>query len=203
VAAVKVHADNLRTAINDAERAESQQRLDAGVRRLERAIAQLLALSRAEPGAAPQLREPVDMQPLLVRALDDAAALAQDRGIAISVDATPAVVSGDAAALVGLVRNLLDNAVRYTPASGRVHVTLATGDGAVKLAVEDSGPGIPPEARERVFERFHRELGTGVEGSGLGLSIVAQVLAAHGGRITLDASPRLGGLRASVSLPVG
>jgi two-component system sensor histidine kinase QseC len=201
VAAVKVHADNLRTAINDAERAESQQRLDAGVRRMERAIAQLLALSRVEPGAAPRLREPVDLASLLARELDDAAALASERGITLTADAGPAVVSGDAAALVGLVRNLLDNAVRYTPAEGRVHVTLASADGEARLTVEDSGPGIAPEARLRVFERFHRELGTGVEGSGLGLSIVSQVLAAHDGRITLDASPRLGGLRARVVLP--
>jgi two-component system sensor histidine kinase QseC len=203
VAAVKVHADNLRTAINDAERAESQQRLDAGVRRMERAIAQLLALSRVEPGVAPRLREPVDLASLLARELEDAAALARDRGIGITVDAGPAAVSGDAAALVGLVRNLLDNAVRYTPAEGQVHVTLASVEGEARLTVEDSGPGIAPEARLRVFERFHRELGTGVEGSGLGLSIVSQVLAAHDGRITLDASPRLGGLRASVVLPAG
>jgi two-component system sensor histidine kinase QseC len=203
VAAVKVHADNLRTAINDAERAESQQRLDAGVRRMERAIAQLLALSRVEPGAAPHLREPVDLASLLARELDDAAALARDRGITLTVDVAPVVVSGDPDALVGLVRNLLDNAVRYTPAEGRVHVTLASADGEARLTVEDSGPGIAPEARLRVFERFHRELGTGVEGSGLGLSIVSQVLAAHEGRIALDASPRLGGLRAGVVLPAG
>jgi two-component system sensor histidine kinase QseC len=201
VAAVKVHADNLRTAINDAERIESQQRLDAGVRRMERAIAQLLALSRVEPGVAPRLREQVDMPSLLARELDDAAALARDRGITISLESSPAVVAGDAAALVGLVRNLLDNAVRYTPADGQVQVTLVAVDAEVRLTVEDSGPGIAPEARQRVFERFHRELGTGVEGSGLGLSIVSQVLAAHEGSISLDASPRLGGLRARVVLP--
>jgi two-component system sensor histidine kinase QseC len=203
VAAVKVHADNLRTAINDAERLESQQRLDAGVRRMERAIAQLLALSRAEPGAAPLARDAVDLQAIVARHADDARALAQERDITVSVDAMRAVAPGDAAALDGLVRNLLDNAVRYTPAAGQVRVRLATVEGAVHLVVEDSGPGIAPEARERVFERFHRELGTGVEGSGLGLSIVAQVLASHGGHIALDASPALGGLRATVTLPAG
>lgn len=201
VAAVKVHADNLRTAINDAERLESQQRLDAGVRRMERAISQLLALSRVEPGAAPLARDAVALQDILARHADDARALAAERDITVSVDAARAVVTGDAAAMDGLVRNLLDNAVRYTPASGQVRVRLASADGEVRLVVEDSGPGIAPEARERVFERFHRELGTGVEGSGLGLSIVAQVLASHGGRIVLDASPALGGLRATVTLP--
>lgn len=201
VAAVKVHADNLRTAINDAERRESQQRLDAGVRRMERAIAQMLTLSRVEPGAAPPTREGVDLQEIVARHADDARTLASERGITVSVQAVRAVVPGDPAALDGLVRNLLDNAVRYTPADGQVHVHLAQADGEVRLVVEDSGPGIAPEARERVFERFHRELGTGVEGSGLGLSIVAQVLASHGGHIVLGASEALGGLRAAVTLP--
>ncbi|MCX7032564.1 MAG: ATP-binding protein [Arenimonas sp.] len=203
VAAVKVHADNLRTAINDAERSESQQRLDAGVRRMERAISQLLVLSRVEPGAAPMARDAVDLQDIVARHADDARAVGSEREVTVSLDAARAAVSGDAAALDGLVRNLLDNAVRYTPAAGQVRVQLASADGEVRLVVEDSGPGIAPEARERVFERFHRELGTGVEGSGLGLSIVAQVLASHGGRIALDASPTLGGLRATVTLPAG
>ena len=201
VAAVKVHADNLRTAINDAERQESQQRLDAGVRRMERAISQMLALSRVEPGAAPLAREKVDLAELVAQHVADAQVLAQERDITVSLNSAAARVEGDGAALDGLVRNLVDNAVRYTPGAGRVQVQLAALDGEVRLVVEDSGPGIAPEARERVFERFHRELGTGVEGSGLGLSIVAQVLASHGGRIALDASPTLGGLRASVTLP--
>lgn len=201
VAAVKVHADNLRTAISQAERDESQQRLDAGVRRLERAIAQLLALSRVEPGAAVMARDAVDLQAIVARHAEDARTLARERDITVVVDAAKVVVDGDAAALDGLVRNLVDNAVRYTPDGGRVAVQLADAAGGARLVVEDSGPGIAPEARERVFERFHRELGTGVEGSGLGLSIVAQVLASHGGRIALDASPALGGLRATVTLP--
>lgn len=201
VAAVKVHSDNLRSARSGAEREESQRRLDAGVRRMERAIAQLLALSRVEPGASSQARDAVDLQDIVARQAEDARMLAKERDIRLSVDASRAPVQGDAAALDGLVRNLLDNAVRYTPAEGRVQVRLGLAGDEVQLVVEDSGPGIAPEARERVFERFHRELGTGVEGSGLGLSIVAQVLESHRGGIILDASPELGGLRATVSLP--
>jgi two-component system sensor histidine kinase QseC len=201
VAAVKVHADNLRTARDQQEREESQQRLDAGVRRMERAIAQLLALSRVEPGASTQARDPVDLQRVLTHHIEDMRLLARDREITITSDAESAVVHGDAAALDGLVRNLLDNAVRYAPVGGQVRVQLAVADGEARLVVEDDGPGIAPEARARVFERFHRELGSGVEGSGLGLSIVAEVLASHAGGIVLDASPELGGLRASVTLP--
>jgi two-component system sensor histidine kinase QseC len=201
VAAVKVHADNLRTARDQQEREESQQRLDAGVRRMERAIAQLLALSRVEPGASAQARDPVDLRRVVTHHVEDMQLLARDRGIVVLSEAQAAVVLGDAAALDGLVRNLLDNAVRYAPAGGQVCVQLAVADGEARLVVEDNGPGIAPEARERVFERFHRELGSGVEGSGLGLSIVAEVLASHGGDIVLDTSPALGGLRASVTLP--
>ena len=69
--------------------------------------------------------------------------------------------------------------------------------------MEDSGPGIPEEARERAFERFHRQLGTGVTRRDLGLAIVAEALQQHDGRIALDASPTLGGLRATVMLPAG
>lgn len=99
------------------------------------------------------------------------------------------------------MRNLVDNALRYTPAGGDVPVRTARAPGGVVLTVEDSGPGIAEAARERVFERFHRELGTGGEGSGLGLAIVAEALQQHDGRITLDTSPTLGGLRATVTLP--
>jgi two-component system sensor histidine kinase QseC len=201
VAALKVHADNLRTATCEAERQESQQRLDAGVRRMERAITQLLALSRAEAGAAPLASVAVDLREIVMRQVDDFRVLAREREIELSVNADRVSGQGDSAALDGLVRNLLDNALRYTPAGGKVGVRLAPIDGEAHLVIEDSGPGIPAEARERVFERFHRELGSGVEGSGLGLSIVAQVLATHDGRIALDSSPELGGLRVNVVLP--
>ena len=82
-----------------------------------------------------------------------------------------------------------------------MRVSVTSADAHVQLVVEDDGPGIPEAARERVFDRFHRELGTGVVGSGLGLSIVRQVLDLHGGTIVLDTSPTLGGLRATVTLP--
>lgn len=201
VAAVKIHADNLRTAASDSERAESQARLDAGIRRMERAISQLLALSRVEPGAAALSRDVIDLSELVMHQLGDAQALAGERGIRVLADCQRGEVLGDRAALEALVRNLLDNAVRYCPPGGEVRVALSASGDDVQLVVEDSGPGIAPEARARVFERFHRELGSGVEGSGLGLSIVAEVIAAHGGSIVLDQSPALGGLRASIRLP--
>ncbi|MFY2762589.1 ATP-binding protein [Arenimonas sp. MALMAid1274] len=201
VAAVKVHADNLRTARSEDERGESQEQLDASVRRIERAIGQLLVMSRVESGTATRDQAPVDLAALVQRQVEDYACLASQRGITLQLQVAPGQVVGDSASLDGLVRNLLDNALRYAPTGGRVHLGLHADQGQVQLSVEDSGPGVPADARERVFERFHRELGTGVEGSGLGLSIVAQVLESHRGRIVLDESPDLGGLRARVTLP--
>ena len=201
VAAVKVHADNLRMAVGEEQRKESQGQLDASVRRIERAISQLLALSRMEAGAVPVPRQDIDFAALVRGQAEDHAEELRLRHIALAAELDAARVCGDPAALAVLVRNLLDNAIRYSPESGRIRLAVLNDGKRVQLVVEDSGPGIPSEARERVFGRFHRELGTGVEGSGLGLSIVAQVLDSHGGSITLDDSPALGGLRATVTLP--
>ncbi len=201
IAALKVHAYNLRQSDNDDERARSQQYLDAGIQRMERLVAQLLALSRIESGGAPAARQPIDLAETVQRHERDAAALCAIDGKRIRLTAAPVAVLGDELVIDALVRNLFDNAVRYAPPDGVIAVHVGRdGDRAV-LVVEDSGPGIPEEARQRVFDRFHRELGTGVEGSGLGLSIVAQALQLHGGGIALDASPTLGGLRATVTLP--
>ena len=201
VAALKVHAHNLRQARTDAERDESQQQLDASVLRTERLVAQLLALSRVEPGATAVEPRTVDLRALAEQHLADYAALTASRGVHMALQVESVSVRGDEAALDAMMRNLIDNAVRYSPRDGQVRVQLSREGGDAVLIVEDSGPGIPAEARTRVFERFHRELGSGVEGSGLGLSIVKQVVEMHAGSIVLDDSPQWGGLRATVRLP--
>lgn len=203
IAALKVHADNLRTARDDAERAASQALVEAGVQRIERLVAQLLALSRVDHGAAAQTRTRVDLGVLVARQVEELVALAALRAIDLGFEGEEEgiVVDGDEPGLDALVRNLVDNALRYTPQGGRIVVRVVRAAGHARLDVEDSGPGIPEDARERVFERFHRELGSGVEGSGLGLSIVRQVVVCHGGRIDLGMSAALGGLRVSVELP--
>lgn len=201
IAALKVHAYNLQQSDSDDERARTQQYLNAGIQRMERLVAQLLALSRIESGGTPAARQPIDLAETVQRHEYDAAALCAADGKRIHLTAAQVTVLGDELVIDALVRNLFDNAVRYAPPDGAIAVSVRRdGDRAV-LVVEDSGPGIPEEARQRVFDRFHRELGTGVEGSGLGLSIVAQALQLHGGAIALDASPTLGGLRATVTLP--
>jgi len=114
-------------------------------------------------------------------------------------------VRGRTDALRVLVRNLLDNAIKYTPPGGRVDVSLLAEEGAARLVVEDSGPGIREEERARVFDRFYRSAsaqGTAVTGSGLGLAIVKSIADRHGATLTLDRSQTLGGLRVDVRLPL-
>ncbi|NMM89891.1 hypothetical protein B2J88_37075 [Rhodococcus sp. SRB_17] len=127
---------------------------------------------------------------------------AQARQIDLGLGAADAAtVPGQRETLRILVRNLLDNAVKYTPAGGRVDVGVRADAGAVVLTVEDSGPGIAPGERARVLDRFYRceEAQAGeVQGSGLGLAIVQAIAQRHGAELALDASPRLGGLRATV-----
>ncbi|TLZ25007.1 MAG: hypothetical protein E6K27_12055 [Gammaproteobacteria bacterium] len=112
-------------------------------------------------------------------------------------------VRGDADDLRTLLRNLVDNAVRYTGAGGRVDVSVeeeAAGDARVaRLTVSDDGPGIPPEERERVFDRFHRRAGATPPGSGLGLSIVKSIADAHGATLTLAGGASGKGLSVTVS----
>jgi two-component system sensor histidine kinase TctE len=102
-------------------------------------------------------------------------------------------VAGDAFRLRDLVDNLVDNALRYTPAGGSVTVRTSRANGAAQLVVEDTGPGIPPAQRARVFERFVR-LDPGTNGSGLGLAIVRDIAQVHGAQIELGNGP--GGLGA-------
>ncbi|MGH8304099.1 MAG: sensor histidine kinase, partial [Steroidobacteraceae bacterium] len=119
--------------------------------------------------------------------------------------ARPLTVSGDPDALRTLLRNLVDNAVRYTHDGGRVDVAVEDGGSAAApralLTVSDSGPGIPPEERARVFDRFYRRAGTTPPGSGLGLAIVKAIADAHGATLALDAGADGRGLRVSVSFP--
>ncbi len=202
ISALKVHADNLAGARDDAERAESQSRVQASADRLHRLVGQMLSLSRLEPGMDAGTRGTVALDGILEAQAIDHGPLANARGIDLAIDSAHVQVQGDAVALSALVRNLLDNAVRYASPGGKVRASLSVAEGDACLRVEDDGPGIPPGARERVFERFHRELGSGVEGSGLGLSIVRRSVELHGGSILLDESPTLSGLRVTVRIPV-
>jgi two-component system, OmpR family, sensor kinase len=100
-----------------------------------------------------------------------------------------------------MIRNLLDNAVRYTPENGLIQIDLVTSDPTVTLTIQDSGPGIPQENRTRVFDRFYRVPGTSPTGSGLGLAIVKAIADRHHARLALS-DGALGGLSVTATFPL-
>ena len=163
--AVRLQAQLADKATEPAEKAEAFAQLRGGIDRAVRLVEQLLNLARHE--AAPALHEPVSLLALAQDVVADltpvAEARRQDLGLA---DSTPVTVAGDPSALRMLLRNLVDNAIRYTPAGGRIDVSVGRSIGVPWLRVTDTGPGIPPEDRERVFDRFFRRAGTRRAGHG-------------------------------------
>ncbi|NUT13399.1 MAG: HAMP domain-containing protein, partial [Cupriavidus sp.] len=206
LAALQLQAQLVERADDGAARDEAIAKLRQGLERLTHLVTQLLTLARQEPGAAVPPHEPVDLHQLAAAVVAEMAQAALDRDIDLGLDgsagATPAVVRGDADALRILLTNLLDNALAYIPAGGRIDVAVRRGAdaGSVELVVSDNGPGIPAEERARVFDRFYRVADAPTGGSGLGLAIVAEIAQSHGARVMLeDAEP---GLRVRVVFPV-
>jgi two-component system OmpR family sensor kinase/two-component system sensor histidine kinase QseC len=205
--AVKVQLQLLDRAPDCAARSEARDRLGAAVERSIHLVEQLLTLARSDHGQAASPFSTVDLSAVAASAIADAGPLALSRNIDISLAADPqSRVIGDAEALRTLARNLIDNAVRYTPPGGTVQVRCAAGAlagpgaGAPTLSVADSGPGIPAVERARVFDRFYRHPSAATGGSGLGLAIVAAIAARHAARVTLDDAPG-GGLEVTVQFP--
>ena len=197
LAALRLQLQGLQRAGSDAARAQAIERLSAGIDRATRLVEQLLTLARQESGSTAS--EPVDLRAIAQLALADVAPAAQARSMDVGLlDSEAATVPGNVEALRMLVRNLLDNAIKYTPPGGQVDVQVRADNGHAVLTVEDSGPGIAPEHRERVMQRFVRETAEGAPGSGLGLAIVLAIAQRHGAVVALDSSPRLGGLRVTL-----
>lgn len=196
--ALKLQLQLLKRSGSEADRATAIDALAAGIERAARLVEQLLALARTEPGAGATALQRLDLSELVREAVADTVPLALARGIRFELFAdAPIAIDGDRAALAVLVRNLADNAVRYSPPGARVELRVAQPDGVATLQVDDSGPGIPPAERERVFDRFYRRAATDEPGSGLGLAIVRGVAQRHGATVVLGDSP-LGGLRVSL-----
>ena len=165
-------------------------------------VNQLLSLSQAESlRAGHAARVPLDLLPLVHEVLVELAPLAAHREIDLGIgpSARQARLYAHRPALYALLFNLVDNAIRYTPPGGSATVSVATTpEGHVILEVEDTGPGIPPELRTRVFERFNRGNAIDQEGTGLGLAIVQEAAAACGGHVSLHTGRQGTGLRAMV-----
>jgi two-component system sensor histidine kinase TctE len=190
-----------RRAGDAGERAEALTGAEESTRRLARLAAQLLTLSRAEPGSRRPRDEDIDLAQSARQVLEGLAHLAVERDIDLGLDVNaPATTRGDGAMMREAVVNLVENALRYTPRGGTVTVTVDGGAGEAVLVVEDSGPGIASEERDKVFERFYRVPGTPGEGSGIGLSIVREVVDGAGGRLSLGTAAA-GGLKVEMRLP--
>jgi len=174
------------------------------VERLVRLAEDLLLLSRATAGPeSPRAR--VELESLVLDVADVGARLAKDRSVTVRVGSmAPVAVLGDAGSLRRALLNLVENGVKYTPAGGRVEVSVAAAAGEAVIAVEDTGPGIDPRDAGRIFEPFvrldaarDRESG----GSGLGLAIARSIVVAHRGTLEVE-RPALGGARFTIRLPV-
>ncbi len=205
--ALKLQVQLLRRAPDDAARDEAAQALTAGVDRATRLVEQLLALARSEAAPAREAGPSLPLAEVVRQAMADVGPLAAARGTTLELDVAKGVEttpSRGVAETSALARNLIDNAVRYSPDGGHVCVRLGMEPGqggATVLQVDDDGPGIPPADRETVFDRFvRRDNVAGQTGSGLGLAIVRQVALRQGAEVTLDDSP-LGGLRVRVVWP--
>ncbi len=202
LAVLIAHADLALRANTIEEKNAALQRLSAGVQRSARLSEQLLDLARLDTAADGAERVPVDLSELVVLLVRDFETLARERRQKIALNAEPAIVSGDIDQLGILLRNLLDNAVRYAGEGGTIAVscgpTLHEGAPGVMLQVADDGPGVPAVDRDRIFDRFYRAPGNGGRGSGIGLSLVARAARGHDAQIVVGEG--IGGRGLSVAV---
>ncbi|MGE0447747.1 MAG: ATP-binding protein [Vicinamibacterales bacterium] len=203
LAAIRAQAQVALGATDAGERAAVLQKVIAGCDRAARLVEQLLTLARLDgtPGEAP---DTVDLSRLAAEVVADVAPVAMTRRIDVGLEAAPdASVRGHAALLRVLIRNLVDNAVRYSPDGSDVRVAMQQDGRHIILRVRDSGDGIPPVDRARVFERFYRVAGARADGSGLGLSIVAHIAEMHGARVEIGDGLDGRGTGVTVTFPAG
>lgn len=200
--AITLQAESLRRRLGSSAGGTELVRLEAGIERMQRLVAQLLKLARQEAALPIDESTAVDLQELIKASIGSLIPLAEERDIDLGLNVTErAVVRGNANDLRSVFDNLLDNALRYTPAGGSIDVSLRHDAGDAVIEFADTGSGIPPDSLKQVFERFYRVLGTGAQGSGLGLAI-AQSAAERGGfRIELQNRDDRRGLIARVRFP--
>jgi two-component system, OmpR family, sensor histidine kinase QseC len=202
LAGLLVQAQVALRAASDGERTHALEQIVRVADRSTRLVNQLLTLARLDPDTAERLHTPTDLGLLAEVVLAEYGQIALEKGVDLGLDnASHGTVLGSHGALQVLLRNLLDNAIRHTPAGGGVEVSIRENDSEVALIVADDGPGIPPSERERVFDRFHRPPGSNGPGCGLGLSIVHRIAELHGATIRLDQTYERGGLRVTVMFP--
>jgi len=190
-------------ATSEAERKTAFEQLRRGQLRATHLVQQLLTLARQEPGLAARPHVAIDLAEIARLVVSELAPLAAEKNIDLGMDEEQAAtISGDFEALRVMLGNLVDNALRYTPAGGSVDVAVRTRDGTAVLEVSDTGPGIPEEDRERVFDRFYRREINQASGSGLGLAIVKNIADRHQAAVALENRAPGPGLRVCISFPL-
>ena len=201
--ALSLQAERLAAAEMSVLARERLAALSQGIERGRSLLDQLLTLAKAQ-SATDVPQSPVSVQDIYRRVLEDLMPLAEAKHIDIGVAGTQnAEVWVSEPDLIAVVRNLVDNAIRYTPEGGQVDLSVDVSGGTARLRIQDNGPGIPLDERDRVFDPFYRTLGSEQIGSGLGLSIVQTIAHRIGAEIRLDFSDlaRQTGLSVTVRLP--
>jgi two-component system sensor histidine kinase QseC len=204
LAALKIHAQVAMAGDLTPQTRAALEKMQQGVDRTTRLVEQLLRLARLDPLECVAAPRSVDLAVLAASAADEAAAAARSGSRSLTVQADPSAgcVDGDPDLLGAALRNLIDNALRYTLAGGHVTVTAGRPDGKPQLGVTDDGPGVPAAELPRLAERFYRGSDPGAEGSGLGLAIVHRIAELHGARLELENLPG-GGFAARLQWPAG
>lgn len=200
LAALKVQAQVAMQESVEEQRRHALSQVIEGANRAAHLVDQLLTLARLDHAAPPPDRE-TDLHAIAAECLAQLAAMAVDKKIDLSLEGEPCRIKGDPAMLGVLMRNLVDNAIRYTPAGGTVRVAIAQDPQQVALEVCDSGPGIPEAQRAQVLERFYRITGSEESGSGLGLSIVQRIAGLHRAALRLENQEGGRGLCVRVAFP--
>ena len=202
LAALKVHAQLALASGSPRQTREALEKVLAGVARATRLVEQLLRLARLDPVVRLDTAHPVDLAALARAAVDEARAAAARTGHALTLDlpGEPACVPADADLLGAALRNLIDNAIRYSPAGTAVRVGVERDRGSLAIVVADAGPGVAAAELPRLSERFYRGSDPGAEGSGLGLAIVRRVAELHGASLVL-ANRAPGGFVARIAWP--
>ncbi|NNM83552.1 MAG: two-component sensor histidine kinase [Burkholderiales bacterium] len=202
LAALKTQAQVALRANEQDKKRKALEQVISGVDRATHLVQQLLTLARLDPQFSQVGNAEFDLYQVVVRVLADLANEALTRKIELGCnEGEAAMVKGDAEMVGILVSNLVRNAIRYTPEEGSVGVRISEDESAIWLHVVDNGPGIAPEERARVFERFYRTLGNRVSGSGLGLSIVKRIADLHHAEVSLDSGEDGKGLSVGVRFP--
>jgi two-component system, OmpR family, sensor kinase len=191
----------LERSSSETERSEAISKLRDGIDRATRMVSQLLILARLEP-EAPAVLSDVALSELVCEVVVERSRIAEKNGLDLGITSCePIMVHGEIEALRASITNLVDNALNYTPRGGTVDVAVRSSERDAIIEIVDTGPGIPPAERKRVFDRFYRRRGGNCSSSGLGLAIVKSAIERLGGTITLTEGDGGKGLRATVVIP--